>query len=261
MYRRVPTRKVLLTALLVALVCSAVVTVSTVMLRPVQEQNRQAYMKKNILKVAGLWQRGQRLETQLQQLETRLVELASGRFVEAEDAAAYDHVAAARDPARSIALSPQQDIAGIRRRAHHAAVYLTRDEQGAIQSLVLPVYGYGLWSTLYGFIALEADTRTVIGLRFYEHGETPGLGGEVDNRRWLAKWQGKQVFDANWRPTIKLVKGGIDRGSADAKHQVDAISGASLTNRGIENLIRFWLGDDGFGPFLMLVRETGGRYD
>jgi len=259
MYRKVPTSKVVLSALLVALVCSTLVTVSTVVLRPVQEQNRQQYMKRNILKVADLWQKGVAIDIQLQQLETRLVDLASGSFQQVDNAAAYDHLKAAHDPTQSVALNPEQDIAGIKRRAHLAPVYLVRDDKKRIRKIILPIYGYGLWSTLYGFIALQEDTATVIGLRFYEHGETPGLGGEVDNKRWLNQWQGKRVFDQFWQPQIQLVKGGIDQSNSMAVHQVDALSGASLTNRGIENLIRFWMGDDGFGPFLTRVRESGGN--
>jgi len=259
MRARVTTRKVLFIALLVSLISSATVTISTILLRPIQETNRQHYMHLNILKVAGLMREGVALETQLQQLETHLVDLDSGKFYEVEQPGMYNQRKAKKDPSQSIALSPTQDIAGIKRRAKYAPVYLLRDDNHRINKIILPVHGYGLWSTLYGFIALQSDTVTVIGVRFYEHTETPGLGGEVDSSRWLAQWNGKKIFDSRGQPKIQLVKGGVNHDDPSTIYQVDALSGATLTNRGVENLLKFWLGDDGFGPFLARVRSSGDR--
>ena len=123
------------------------------------------------------------------------------------------------------------------------------DPQGDIDKIILPIRGYGLWSTLYGFIALEADGNTVAGLGFYEHGETPGLGGEVDNPRWKAVWPGKQVY-RDGEVAIALIKGAVDTSSANAPWQVDGLAGATLTARGVTNLVQFWLGENGFEPFL-----------
>jgi len=259
MQANVPKRKVLLTALVVSLVCSAVVTVSTILLRPIQEVNRQHYMHLNILKVAGLYQQGVAIEKQLQQLETRLVELETGEFYEMEHPEEYDQHKATKDPKQSIALLPDEDIVRIKRRADYAPVYLTRDDSGRVNRIVVPIYGSGLWSTLYGFIALQGDTETVIGIRFYEHAETPGLGGEIDSARWLKQWSGKVLFDEYWQPKIELVKGGVDHSNPGSLHQVDALSGATLTNRGVENILKFWLGENGFGPFLDVVRSSEGR--
>jgi len=259
MQANVTKRKVLLTALVVSLVCSAVVTVSTIVLRPIQEVNRQHYMHLNILKVAGLYQQGVAIEKQLQQLEIRLVEHETGEFYDVEQPETYDQRKAAKDPKLSIALLPEEDIVRIKRRADYASAYLTRDDSGRINRIILPIHGSGLWSTLYGFIALQGDTETVIGIRFYEHEETPGLGGEIDSARWLKQWSGKVVFDEYWQPKIELKKGGVDHGSPDTIHQVDALSGATLTNRGVENILKFWLGDNGFGPFLDQVRSSEGR--
>ena len=252
-------RKVLFIALVVSLVCSTVVTISTILLRPVQEINRQHYMHLNILKVANLYQQNVAIEEQLKQLDIHLVELNSGNLHEVEHPETYDLRKAAKDPKQSITLSPEQDIAGIKRRALYAPIYLTRDDDNQVNRIILPIHGSGLWSTLYGFLALQGDTATVIGIRFYEHTETPGLGGEVDSARWLKQWRDKEIFDEDWHPTIQLVKGGVDHSDPDTINQVDALSGATLTNRGVENILKFWLGDDGFGPFLAKVRESEGR--
>ena len=118
-----------------------------------------------------------------------------------------------------------------------------------LDRIILPVHGYGLWSTLYGFIALQSDANTVAGIGFYEHGETPGLGGEVDNPRWKSQWPGKQVY-RDGEAAIALAKGGVDSSSPDAQWRVDGLSGATLTSRGVTNLVQFWLGENGFKPFL-----------
>ncbi len=248
-------RHTLWVALWVCVVCSALVTTAAVGLRPAQQLNKVQDKQRNILEAAGLLQTDQPLAALAGRIETRLVELETGRFVAVDDPELYDQRRAAKDPARSVALARDRDPAVIKRRARLAQVHLVRDAAGRIETIVLPVHGYGLWSTLYGFLALQADTATVVGLSFYEHAETPGLGGEVDNPRWKARWIGKRVYDENRRPAIRLVKRPPPPGHPDAVHQVDAISGASLTMVGVENLLNFWLGDVGYGPFLARLRE------
>ncbi len=247
--------------LVVCVVCAALVTTAVVLLRPLQQANRLLDRQTNVLAAAGLLQPGKSVEELSRQLEPRLLDLTSGEFVAAEDIDRFDARRAARDPAQSIALTPEQDIAQIKRRANYARIYLVRDAAGAIKTIVLPVHGYGLWSQLYGFLALKRDGNTVVGLSFYEHAETPGLGGKVDDPRWKDLWPGKQLYDEGWRPAIRLVKGPVNTRNADARHQVDALSGATLTTRGVEDLLRFWLGPDGFGPFLAKMRKEGDEYD
>ncbi len=241
----------------VCVVCSALVIAAAVLLRPVQQANRLLERQTNVLAAAGLLEPGKSVEALSKQLDSRLVDLASGEFVEVEDPEHFDARKAARDPTQSIALTPEQDIAQIKRRANYARVYLVWNKAGDLKTIILPVYGYGLWSQLYGFLALESDGNTVVGLSFYEHAETPGLGGKVDDPRWKRLWPGKRVYDEQWRPAIQLVKGAVNRQSPEASHQVDALSGATLTTRGVEDLLRFWLGPDGFGKFLAKMRKGG----
>ena len=147
------------------------------------------------------------------------------------------------------------DIADIKRREKYAEVYLVRGTNGDIETVVLPIRGYGLWSTLWGFIALESDFNTVAGLGFYSHAETPGLGGEVDNPKWKAQWPGKKILNETGNMAIEVTKGG--QADAASPYQVDGLSGATLTTRGVDNLVQFWLGDNGFKPFLDQLK-TGG---
>ena len=84
--------------------------------------------------------------------------------------------------------------------ADQTLVYELRDDAGALDLVVLPVHGLGLWSILYGFVALDADLETIRGLTYYEHKETPGLGGEVDNPRWKSLWKRPQGVRPRRRP-------------------------------------------------------------
>ncbi|MFO7552639.1 MAG: Na(+)-translocating NADH-quinone reductase subunit C [Haliea sp.] len=242
-------RKTLLVAFSLCIVCSVVVSTAAVLLKPAQEANKTLDRKRNILAAAGMLQEGTSIEEQFAQIQTRVVDLRTGRFTDAVDPASYEPVKAAKDPSRSMNLSQQEDIAGIGRREDYALVYLVESASGDWDKVILPVRGYGLWSTLYGFIALESDANTVAGLGFYEHGETPGLGGEVDNPRWKSQWPGKQVY-RDGEVEIALAKGSVDPSSDNAAWRVDGLSGATLTARGVTQLVQFWLGEQGYEPFL-----------
>ncbi|MEZ5572327.1 MAG: Na(+)-translocating NADH-quinone reductase subunit C [Halioglobus sp.] len=249
-------RKTLIVAFSLCIVCSVLVSGAVVMLQPVQEINKALDRKRNILAAAGMLGENQSaayIEEQFKQVQTRIVDLRSGRFTDEVSPDNFDQRKASKDPARSIALDPDQDIAKIGRREDFATVYLVQDSKGEIEKIVLPIRGYGLWSTLYGFIALEHDANTIAGVGFYEHGETPGLGGEVDNPRWKAFWPGKQVY-RDGAVEIGLVKGSVDANAADAAWKVDGLAGATLTSRGVTNLMHFWLGKNGFEPFLNNLR-------
>ena len=240
-------------ALALCVVCAVVVSSAAVILRPTQEVNKLLDLKTNILASAGLLQEGVSIETQFEQISTRVVDLQTGEFTDAVDAATYDQRKASKDPALSMALDPKQDPAKIKRRANYATVYMVEGEQG-IEKIILPIKGYGLWSTLYGFLALEADFETVAGIGFYEHTETPGLGGEVDNPRWKASWVGKQAYNQG-ELAITVLKGKADMSRAGSESQIDGLAGATLTTRGVDNLVRYWLGDEGFRPLINSLKS------
>jgi Na+-transporting NADH:ubiquinone oxidoreductase subunit C len=249
-------RKTVAVAVALCLVCSLVVSGAAVGLRPLQERNESLALKKEILKVAGLYQPGRDIDQAFAKLDTRLIDLASGDFVTDLDPATYDPRQAANDPRLGQSLSADQDLARIRSRAKVMPVYLLEDGD-TLKSLILPVHGYGLWSTMYGLLALAPDGRTIRDVSFYEQRETAGLGGEVANPKWEASWVGKQVTDAQGEPRFTVVKGSVDPNSPNAVYQVDGLSGATLTSNGVTNLMRFWMGEDGYGPFLARIRTEG----
>ena len=237
--------KTLFVAVTLCLVASMLVSSLAVSLRPLQEANQLQDKQKNILQVAGQFVEGGNISEAFAKFEPKVLEIATGTFSDQYDPATYDDRAAASDPALSIAL--ENDPASIGRQAKFVTVYLLRDEQGAIDKVVLPVYGYGLWGQLYGYIAVEEDGNEIFGLQFYDHKETPGLGAEVDNPRWKALWLGKKVNDQNGDIQITVSKRAPDAGP---DYHVDGLSGATLTTDGVHNLVRFWMGDAGFKPFL-----------
>lgn len=257
-------QKTLLVAILLCLVCSVIVAGAAVSLKPIQLANKQLDKNYNILLAAGL--AGQEkmgraeIEAAFDQITTRIVNLDEGRYAtDAEleeikaagyNPEAYDQRKASKDPALSDKLSGDVDIASIKRQAKYAAVYQVVND-GQIEKMILPVHGYGLWSTLYGFLALEGDLETVVGLGFYSHAETPGLGGEVDNPSWKALWNGKKLYDADGDLAIQVVKGKAASGDVNS---VDGLSGATLTSKGVSNLVQFWVGENGFGKFLATAK-------
>ncbi len=245
-------KKTLFVVIALSLVCSIIVSTAAVVLKPKQQANAVLDQQTKILEVAGIELAGNIPELYAENIEPRLVDFATGDFVDG-DAAAYDQRKAAKDPAQSIKLSAEDDIAKILRRANTGTVYLVKD--GAETSkVIIPVHGNGLWSMMYAFVAVETDGNTVSGITYYEQGETPGLGGEVENPTWRAQFVGKKLFDENHKPAIKVVKGGAPAGS---EHGVDGLSGATLTSVGVQHTFDFWLGDMGFGPFLAKVRDGG----
>jgi Na+-transporting NADH:ubiquinone oxidoreductase subunit C len=258
--RRLPResdlRAVVMT-LIVCVVCSAAITFTVSTLRPYREAHRvreqQAKIEQMIAAVPGL-------EDVLSgasggELQALVIDLERGDVDPAIDPETFDASEAARDEVRSIALAPEEDLAGLGRRARHARVYTISDAAG-LRLLVLPVEGAGYISTLRGYLALDGDLRTIRGLSFYEHGETPGLGSEIESPAWRALWPGKRAFDAGGRPRIAVIRGRPDPASPDAVHQVDGITGATLTGDGVTRLLQFWLGPRGFGPYLARLAET-----
>lgn len=247
------TRYIFIFAAALCLACSTVIAVAAVSLRPAQERNKILDMKRSVLQASAMIKTGEsvgpaEIEARFGTIEQHVIDLATGDYVEDVDADAFDDASAPRVPA------PAND-AKIRDIPTRVKVYQVMKD-GKPEMFVLPIYGQGLWSTLYGYIALDKDTRTVRGLTYYQHGETPGLGGEVDNPRWKALWPGRKVYDEDNEVRIRVIKGQAGPVQEDP-HQVDGLSGATITARGVSTMMQFWFGDDGYGPFLAKVRERG----
>jgi len=247
----------ILFATAVCIVCAIVVSSSAVSLKERQETNAALEKQRNVLQAAGLMTFDEKLdaaeiEQRFERIEMEVVDLATGEVNPDIDPKTFDQARAAKDPATSTVAPDNR--ANVKRLPDNALVYKVLSEDGDIEGLILPIEGYGLWSTLYGFIALEDDLDTVLGITFYQHGETPGLGGEVDNPRWKSRWVGRKAFDENGVPIIEVIRG-FAGPAQENPYEVDGLSGATLTSRGITNLLHFWLGDDAFGPYLKNLEQ------
>ncbi|MEX3022622.1 Na(+)-translocating NADH-quinone reductase subunit C [Kluyvera sp. STS39-E] len=249
--------KTLLVVLVLCLVCSIVVAGSAVGLKPRQQEQRALDKQRNILAVSGLMQDNMSAdavaEVYAARVTPRLLDLKSGMMLDS-DPAKFNQGLALKDPQQSVALEANQDPAGIKRRSNVVEIYLIKNEQQKLQEIVLPVYGNGLWSMMYAFVALDIDGRTIKGITYYDQGETPGLGGEIENPNWRAQFVGKRVLDDDGKPALRVMKGAAPQGDLYA---VDGLSGATLTSNGVQHSFEFWMGEMGFGPFLKQVREGG----
>jgi len=251
--------KTIAIALALCLVCAVFVSLSAVGLKPLQTYNKALDMKKNILDVAGLLTEGTNIDQAFEtQIEAKIVDLKTGDYDDSIDVEKFDQRKAAKDPEQNVVIDRKNDIASIKVKSKKAKVYLVK-AGGNISSIILPIHGYGLWSTMYGFLALDADGQTVQSINFYDQAETPGLGGEVVNPAWRALWKGKQLYNSESVPVLRLVKGVVDNSKPGSEFQIDGLAGATLTSNGVTNLIRYWMGNEGFAPYLNKVRTTKGK--
>jgi len=236
---------------IICLVCAALVSISAVGLKPLQQANKLLDKQTKILEASGLLEKAGSdiVGTYSKFVEAKMIDLDTGAIIDG-DTDMFDERADARDASKSI--KPKNDMAGINRRANHAVIYLVKNNAGQLDTIVLPIVGSGLWDLMYGFVGLAPDLNTVRSVVYSDLKETPGLGAEVLNPTWKALWPGKKIYNEQGEPAIKLVKGGAKK---DDVHGVDALSGATLTSTGVTKTLQFWLGAEGYGPFVTNFRS------
>lgn len=236
----------------VSLLCSVIVAGAAVGLKPAQNEKKLLDKQRNILGAAGLLSDGIDVtKVYAERVEPRIVDLATGEYVEGiKD---FDARAAAKDPQQSVKIKSEEDLAGIQTRAKYAEVYLIKDDAGKTGQIVLPMHGSGLWSVMYGFVAVRPDGNTVNGLTYYEQGETAGLGGEIANPLWQKHFVGKKLYNDQGNVAIRIGKGA----SADKEHGVDGLSGATMTTKGVQGSFHYWFSQNGFGPYLAKIKAGG----
>lgn len=236
-------------AVILSLVCAALVSVAAVGLKSIQDKNAALEKKLNIVSAAGIYKAGDDVDKLFaDNIVSQAIDLKTGLPTDAVDVETFNAVKAAKDAKLGLSLSGDQDLAKIGSISKYEVVYFLK-EGDKISKVILPVRGYGLWGTMYGFLALDKDGKTVKGLTFYDQKETPGLGAEIVNPKWQQLWVDKKPFDSANQPAIKLVKN-VSTNPEVAAQQVDALAGATLTSRGVENMVNFWLGENGYKPFL-----------
>ena len=257
--------KTISVALTLCLVCSVLVSAAAVGLKPAQVENARLDRNKNILVAAGMYDAesdtADDVTERFKDFEVKIIDLNKGNYVEDDalkaagipDRNDYDASQATKNKALSDDLG-DNDPASIGRKPKYAKVYVKEDDAGKPEMVVLPIQGYGLWGTIYGFLTLESDMNTIKGISFYEHKETPGLGARIEEPKWRAMWSGIHSYDENGDVATGVTKAGNPK-----DNWVDGISGATLTSRGVSNMIQFWLGEQGYKPYLDLLREQNGK--
>jgi Na+-transporting NADH:ubiquinone oxidoreductase subunit C len=249
MSQQFSTTRILGFATLTCVICGFFVASAAVALKDRQVKNEELDRKKQVLVVAGIdLNSGSVDDLFASYIKPTLVDLVPNGC-QGEQADKFDQMKAVKDPTKSHAA--QANKAKVQTKPNCATVYevLSKADK-SLESYILPIEGKGLWSTLYGFIAIDKTVAQVTGITFYKHAETPGLGGEVDNPKWKASWKGKKPFDDQFNVLLKVVKG-----KAQGDSQIDGLSGATLTSNGVSYLISYWLGKDGFGPYLQKLKK------
>lgn len=235
--------KILGMAFLMSGACATVVTLSAVALKPLREANAEAARKAHMLEMLrsrpGL--SDALAGTRADAVTMHVVELESGTLRPELDPGSLTGDA-------EVAIPEQHDLARLGTRPARAVISLVGEAERP-SLVVLPVYGRGYQSMLRGYLVLKADLDTIAALTFYEQGETPGVGARITEPQWLSRFAGKRAFGDDGEVALAVVP------QAHGPHQVDAIGGATRSCRGVDGLIRYWLGPHGFGPFLARLKE------
>lgn len=247
----------LIFATIICVVCGVMVSSAAVSLLDRQHYNAEIDKQRNVLQAAGLAKPDESLtaeevEERFSKVETVAYDFEKAAEDPSFDLQGYDQLAATKDPALSLPAAPNKS--SIQRIPRKAQVFKVENADGELEMVILPIEGLGLWGTLYGFLAVDPADNEIRGITYYTHKETPGLGGEVDNNRWKAKWPGRKIYGPDGKVDIEVIKGQVGPPS-EAPYKVDGLSGATITSRGVTNMLHFWLGPDGFGPYLEQLKQ------
>ncbi|MFZ1288874.1 MAG: Na(+)-translocating NADH-quinone reductase subunit C [Melioribacteraceae bacterium] len=256
------TKKTITVALGVCLACSVFVSSATVALDSIQKQNKKLDKMKNILQAGNLSFNVSNAEDVFKEkIVPIIIDLESGLILDKSkyspelNPEAFNIKSLSESKKFGTDISPEMDLGNIKKRPKYMLSYEVLNQNKDVEKYIFPVFGKGLWSTMYGFVAISKDLKTVEGITFYEHGETQGLGGEIDNSNWKESWKGKQAFDENGIVILHVLKGKVDPNDSNKNNQIDGLSGATLTTRGVDNLIKYWMGEDGYAKFLGNLRK------
>ncbi len=213
-------------AAVVTIVCSLILASAATLLKTKQLENVALDKRKNILMAFGFDVAGkdgssinQLFEDKIkpQAIDSEGNEIAGLNAKEVEDLNAEEEQKKADPKARQL------------------PIFVLNDKKGNVEAFTIPIQGKGLWSTLYGYLSLEKDANTVRGITYYKHGETPGLGAEVENADWQSQFkQDKKIYEKGKLVSIAVVKG---KDTTKDPHAVNSISGATITSNGVTKML------------------------
>lgn len=209
--------KTLVFAAIVCVSCSLLLSGTAAALKDRQDANKDFDVKRNIVKAFGQDIKGATRESVDQVFEDHINEMV----VDAQTGEIIEDM-------------KPSDISSEDRDAKTKLPLYTWTEDGDLIKYAFPISGKGLWSMLFGYISLESDMETIAGITFYKHGETPGLGAEIEKSWFQNQFVGKNLYDSGIATEFMVAK----PGSAQGDHAVDGISGATLTGNGVQQLLR-----------------------
>ena len=253
-------KNALLVVLVTALVCSSLVSAAVVLLRPIQLNHQLLEKSRNIMQLTGLLAEGNELDDDemlglYKSVDRRIVNFDEATFDEVIDPNTFDKRKAVNDPELGVQIPAGMDLASLGRRSRFAPVYIVWNEDG-LERVILPVRGAGMWSALYGYIALESDLNTIAGMTFYEQNETPGLGDQITHVHWLEQWKGRRIYDEQGEIRFRVGEGVVAAGSATSGYEVDALTGATVTGNAVTGMMHYWFGPHGYQAFLDNLRNN-----
>lgn len=254
--------KAFLVILLTALFCSSLVSAAVVILRPIQLNNQMLERSRNIIKLTGLVEKGvvpgdEEMLEMYRGMDVRIVDVSEAVFNSDLDPLTFDPRRAVNDPELGIDIPAEQDLARLGRRSRYATVYMVLGDDGQLNRVILPVHGTGMWSTMYGYVALESDLNTIAAATFYEQNETPGLGDQILRPEWQKQWAGRRIYDEVGDLRFAVNHGKVEPGSSTWVYEVDALTGATVTADAVTAMMRYWFGPHGYRNFLDELREQG----
>jgi len=244
-----------------AIICSSLVSAAVVILRPIQLNNQMLDRSRNIMKLTGLVEKGvapgdEEILELFRSMDVRIVDIDRAVFSNELDPLSFDQRRAANNPDLGVDIPAGQDLSSLGRRSRFTTVYIVLRD-GELERLILPVHGAGMWSMIYGYIALEPDLNTIAAVTFYEQAETPGIGDQIQRPEWQAQWQGRRIYDETGELRFAINQGKVEPGTSTWLYEVDALTGATVTADAVTSMIHYWFGSHGYRGFLDLLREQG----
>ena len=220
---------------IVVVVVAAVLAVAAMAFKPIQTANIKAETLSQMMVAAGLGTMDEFQEIGNDNVLVRYSENISEAFTVDLDGNKVSDLKTDKDNIELVDNFKPQDVA-IKNHGE-ATLPVYRFKSGAT---VIPIYGAGLWGPVWGYIALDTDFQTILGVYFDHSGETPGLGSKIkDDPEFQAQFIGKSFDLADAANPFDILKGGAPEGN---NHAVDAISGSTMTCRGLDTGIDLWIG-------------------
>lgn len=217
---------IVLYAAILTTVCGGLLALASEGLKERQQANIELEQKKIILSTVMELPKGSNIEELYTKKIKSFVVDTKGNIVEGIQAPDVSVLAEYKKPAAQRMLP----------------VYEFRNEASPdkIDYVVLPVFGFGLWNNIWGFLALQSDFSTIQGVIFQHTGETPGLGARIDQEEIQVRYKGKSIYDNQTLVSVTMMKGEGNDYSNDP-HKVDGMSGATLTAKGVNNMFTEYL--------------------